>query len=111
MGLAKEPETKVWCRHPQKPALWPGRRQAEEVASSGPFVPPSPLLPSPLGTLVTPPVTPPLGTPSAASPSPLTSILENTVSVNSSAVMVESLQGLMVRMAWEARRSEMTRPN
>lgn len=58
------------------------------------------------------PSDPPLGNPSAASPSPLTSILENTVSVNSSAVMVESLQGLMARMAWEGRRrSERTGPN
>lgn len=44
--------------------------------------------------------TPPRGTPApASSPSPLTSILENTVSVNSSALMVESPQGLMARMA------------
>lgn len=44
---------------------------------------------------------PSLGDPTpASSPSPLTSILENTVSVNSSALMVESLQGLMARMAW-----------
>lgn len=56
------------------------------------------------------PSAPSLGSPSAASPSPLTSILENTVSVNSSAVMVESLQGLMARMAWKGR-SERTRPN
>lgn len=45
-------------------------------------------------------VTSPRGTPArASSPSPLTSILEKTVSVNSSALMVESLQGLMARMA------------
>lgn len=42
----------------------------------------------------------PLGPHPGPSPSPLTSILENTVLVNSSAVMVESLQGLMARMAW-----------
>lgn len=52
-------------------------------------------------------VTPPLGSPSSArSPSPLTSILENTVSVNSSAVMAVSLQGLMARMAWEEEGAE-----
>lgn len=75
-GHAKEPEIKVWSKDPQNPALW--------------------LEPYTLGT-------PPLAIPTrtlASSPSPLISILENTVSVNSSALMVESLQGLMARMAW-----------
>lgn len=49
----------------------------------------------------------PLGSPFLGlSPSPLMSILANTVSVNSSALMDESLQGLMVRMAWEDRQTD-----
>lgn len=86
-GQAKEPESKVWSRNPSHPGLWLG--------------------PSTLGT-------PPRGTPAlASSPSPLTSILENTVSVNSSALMVEPLQGLMARMAWgeeEVRGPLLTQP-
>lgn len=73
-------------------------------------MPPSPLPPFSPGDS-TSLVTLPRGRPPGSSPSPLTSILENTVLVNSSALMVESLQGLMARMAWEGRRSETTHPN
>lgn len=90
--------------------LWLGQRGVEDAALTGPLgaalglpasLPRSPYL------LVAPPLVAHIP---ASSPSPLTSILENTVSVNSSALMVESLQGLMARMAWEGR-SERTRPN
>lgn len=107
-AMAKDPEPKDWGRDPRNPGLHPEQRGVEEATSRRPRVL---LLSLSLSRSDYLGLTPPPESPSSApSPSPLISILANTVSVNSSALMDESLQGLMVRMAWEHKKAEVRRP-